>query len=180
MANPDILSSKGKDRILTVAESLTMSGSRFYAEAELNLAAGVTDYVLFQMPGKNSGLTVGLQNRQFKSLNGEASIEILWDSDYLNDGVLIESFNENNASDEVSQMEVRSGITVNVEGTVRESDFLTGSGAGSNSSGDVSAELGFRLYKPGTFFIAKITNDHNAENKIKIAYSWVEAPFAAI
>lgn len=44
---------------------------------------------------------------------------------------------------------------------------------------NVSPDLGFRLYKPGSSFVAKITNDLNASNKIKLSYTWDEAPLSA-
>jgi hypothetical protein len=65
------------------------------------------------------------------------------------------------------------------EGVTREVDFLTKSGTGNNTSGDISAETGSRIYSPDSFFIAKVTNLDNGSNRIKLAYNWVEFPISA-
>ena len=169
----DTIKSKGDIRVLSASESVTLSGNRFYAEANLSLGTGATEYVLFQMPEKQSSLYVGLETRQFKSANGDADLEILWDSTGVSAGVDVPIFNQNNGSQRDSKMTVKTGVIVTGDGTVRETDFLAGS-IGAFSSGDIAASNAFRLYAPGTFFIAKITNTHTDTNRIKLSYSWIE------
>lgn len=159
----------------TLAEAITSEGRRYYSEFDEVFTSGETKYFLYQFPSKMpKGLVVGLQNRQFKSLNGEAEITILWDSTGVVPGTPVPIFNENRNSPNVSEVVISEIVAPTTEGTIREQDFLTGSGAGSKSSGDVSVGSGYRGYSPDSFFIAKVTNLHNANNRIRLAYSWVE------
>lgn len=158
----------------TEGEMLTIEGNRFYSEYSKVFTAGEVVYIRYLAPPDSSGFFMALQNRIFKSLNGEADLEILWDSTGVDVGAKQPTFNENRMSQNQSRTTVNLVTSVGGEGTVRESDFLTGSGAGSNSSGDVSPELGYRIYGPDSSFIAKITNLHNSDNRIKLSYSWVE------
>lgn len=159
---------------ITSAESLTIEGKRFNATADFTLAGGATKYIMYQMPNVASGVVVGLQNRIFKSLNGSAEIEILWNSAGVTLGAVVPSFNENRNSSVVAGMVINEATAVQADGLVRESDFLQGEGSGSNSSGSISSALGFRIYSPDSFFVAKVTNLHSQNNRILLTYSWGE------
>lgn len=161
---------------LDITELLTLEGYRFYSEYDEVLSSGEVVYVLFQMPPDLSGRTTGLQNRNFKSSSGEVELEVLWDTTGMVIDTNLPIFNENNGSLASPQMVVSVLTSVTADGTVREKDFLLGGGQGSNSSGDISPSLGFRIYKEGTFFVAKMTNTHNSANRVHISYSWVEIP----
>ena len=177
-----------KQRLLTseisYTEATTVSGGRFSSEFDLVYGTGEgttdTEYILYQMPPASSGVVVALDLRIFKSLNGEADLEILWDSTGIVTSTAIPAFNENRNSSKSAQMTINRVTSVVTEGTVRERDFLSGAGTGSNSSGAISDSSGFRLYSPDSFFIAKIVNKHNANNRIHIAYSWLEIPIQNI
>lgn len=160
---------------LTLAEMLTLRGLRFNQSFDILFANGETKYFLYQLPA-NATVTVGLQNRIFKSRDGAAEIEILWNSTGFTPGTTNKVFNEYNKYDGNEQFQVSEITPPTVEGLIRETDFLTSSGAGNNTSGDVSTELGFRLYEPGTFFIAKVTNLEAKVNRILLGYSWIESP----
>lgn len=175
---------------LTQQELFTVEGERFYSFYDETFAAGETKYIQFFNPS-DSGVAVGLQNRTFKSFNEAADLKILWDYTITGGvGASISVFNENNGFRSVGgSVETGNKLLVNLvpnanvtnEGIIREPDFLTASGAGSNSSGGVSADVGFRLYVPDTGFITKITNlDTNNANRILIAYSWIEVDLASL
>ena len=168
--------SKSRTRVvsLTQAELSTAEGIRFYTEYDKVFSTGETVYLLYQMPAIESGFVVALQERRFKSLSGEAEVEILWDSTGVTPGTPLPSFNENRNSVNTSNMITSVIATPTTDGTVRETDFLTGSGAGSNSSGDISPDSGSRIYSPSSFFIAKVTNNHNADNRIHLSYTHAE------
>lgn len=83
-------------------------------------------------------------------------------------------FNEFNRYDGGNQFLISEITAPTDEGITREVDFLTETGRGSNSSGSVSSQLGFRLYSPGTFFVAKLTNSDNSDNRVILSYSWLE------
>jgi len=164
---------------LDLIEASTVEGFRFGHTFNISLAASGeadTKYFLYLNP-PGSNITMTLQERRFKSLNGEAEMEILWNVESYVAGTLEETFNQRNTKGpgvvEISE------IAPPVLGTgfkVRETDFLTGAGQGSNSSGDLSSGTGFRMYGPGTYFIFKVVNLHNQANRILIGYDWVEIP----
>jgi len=157
----------------TISELLTVSGRRFSNEFDLDYSNGQTRYFLYSLPA-GATMTVGLQNRVFKARDGGADLEILWGSTGFTEGVLTPVFSEYNKYDGNNQFRVSEITAPTTEGTLRESDFLTLLGRGQNTSGSVSSELGFRLYEPGTFFIAKVTNVENSNNRIHLSYAWIE------
>ena len=159
---------------LTNTEVMTFEGKRFYGEIDFTLASGATKYIMYQMPNVASSKIIALQSRQFKSLNGGAEIEILWDSTGVVLGASVPTFNENRNIAVVATMLINEVTSVAVDGTIRESDFLQGTGSGSNSSGAISADLGLRLYSPDSFFIAKVTNLESQNNRIHLSYTWIE------
>lgn len=158
---------------VTVSEQFTVAGVRFNQSFDIDFANGETRYFLYELPA-GSDVTVALQNRIFKSRDGAAEIEILWDSTGFTAGTPNTIFNEYNKYDKNEKLQVSEITAPTVEGLIRETDFLTSTGKGNNKSGDVSSELGFRLYKPGTHFIAKVTNMETKTNRILLGYSWVE------
>lgn len=160
---------------LSFAESSTFVGERFNQEFDVTLSGGEVRYFLYELPS-GSDITVGLQNRIFKSHDGSVDLEILWGSTGFTSGTPEQVFNEYNKYADNNQFIVSEITAPTVEGVVRETDFLIGTGQGANSSGDVSSELGFRLYKPDTFFIAKVTNTEVSNNRVILGYSWVEIP----
>lgn len=168
-------------------EIATLEGDRFYSFYDVTLAADETKYIAFELP-VDATVIVGLQKRTFQSFDEAVEMEILWDYTYNDTGLVpLDVFNENNffRNPEGEGNETGNQYLVNVvpntsivsEGTIREVDFIPSTGVGSNTAGQVSPELGFRIYKPGTGFIFKVHNiDTNSPNRVLIAYSWIEAP----
>jgi hypothetical protein len=159
----------------------TFEGDRYEVEFDATVVSGVNgfQYIMYQMPPLSSGVIVGLSNRTFKTLNGECDLKILWDTTGTTLGAALPIFNDNRNSIKTPQMQVNliTG-TPTTDGIIREGDFVTGTGTGANSSGSISPSLGLRLYSPDSFFVAKLTNLHNASNRIKITYSWIEIPIS--
>ena len=159
---------------VTLNEVSTSEGSRFNHTFDVELSNGETKYFLYNMP--EGGNTVALQKRIFKSYNGAVDLKVLWDVAHV-EGVHEDVFNEYNKydGDDLETIQI-SECTVPNDSTarIRESDFLTSSGQGSNSSGDVSSDSGYRLYEPGSYFIAKITNLENSTNRVLLGYSFLE------
>jgi len=161
---------------MSLTETATIEGYRFGHTFDFSLANDETKYFLYLNP-VGSNMTMALQERRFKSLNGEAEMEILWDVESYIPGTLEETFNQRNTEGvglvEISEI---APPTLGASYKVRESDFLTGSGKGSTSSGDISSGSGFRMYGPGTYFIFKAVNLHDKANRIIIAYDYLELP----
>jgi len=158
--------------------AITSEGNRFYAQFDEVFTTGETKYFLYQMPG--NGHAIALIKRLWQSLNGSAEISILWDSTGVVPGTPIYILNENRNSNIVSGVEISEIAAPTTDGLVIETDFLTGTGQGSNSSGDISPESGFRLYSPSSFFIAKVTNLENSDNRIKLGYNFARIPLTAL
>ena len=167
-------------------EIATLEGDRFYSYYDVTLAASETKYIAFELPS-DAGVIVGLQKRTFKTFHDAAEMSILWDYTYNNVGLTpLKVFNENNifraagGTNETGNeflVNVVPATSITSEGIIREVDFISSVGVGVNRSGDVSPEVGFRIYKPGTGFILKVHNlDTNDTNRVLIAYSWIEAP----
>ena len=145
--------------VLEQEEIATLEGGRFYSYYEVTLAADETQYILFHLPAEAT-VDVGLQKRTFKAFDDAVEMEILWDYSYTALGTSLTVFNENNnfRDPEGGGNETGNQYLVNLipvaniisEGLTREVDFITSSGVGANKAGDVSPELGFRIYKPGT------------------------------
>lgn len=159
---------------LSSSEFFASEGLRFNQNFDSIFGPNETKYYLYYLPPEAT-VTVGLQNRFFKSRDGGCSLEILWDSTGYSVSSVSEVFNENNKYEGGNQFKVSEVTEPTVAGRIRETDFLSSSGTGNNSSGDVSSELGYRLYVPGTYFIAKITNKENHDNRVILGYSWIEA-----
>ena len=158
--------------------AITTEGNRFYAQFDEVFANGETKYFLYQMP--SDGYAITLIKRTWKSFNGSCELSILWNSTDVVPGTPIYILNENRNSDNLSGLEISEINAPSTDGWVIETDFLTGSGQGSNSSGDISPESGFRLYSPSSFFIAKVTNLHNSANRVILGYNFARVPVAAI
>jgi len=166
---------------MSQGEYFSAIGKRFVIDYDEVYAGNETKYILYQMPPASSGYLVKLQERRFKSRDAAAEIEILWDSTGFTPGTPLPSFNENrNFESDTGLMIVSVIAPPTTEGTVREPDFVTQSGTGNNTSGDISAQTGSRIYSPDSFFIAKVTNLDNGSNRIKLAYNWAELPISAI
>lgn len=166
---------------MSQGEYFSAIGKRFVVDYDEVYAGNETKYILYQMPPLASGYLVTLQERRFKSRDAAAEIEILWDSTGFTPGTPLPSFNENRNFESDTGLMITSVIAPpTTEGTVREVDFVTQSGIGNNTSGDISAETGSRIYSPDSFFIAKVTNLDNGTNRIKLAYNWAEFPISAI
>lgn len=162
---------------LSQAEFYTSQGLRFYVEFDQVLTSGETVWLLYQMPPESSGYYVALQERDFKSLNGDAAITVYWDSAGFTPGTPLQSFNENRLFEaNTGNMIVSEIAAPSVPGTIRERDFVSGVGTGSGSSGGISATLGSRIYSPDSFFILQIENLHAQNNRIHVRYAWGEIP----
>ena len=99
----------------------------------------------------------------------------MWDVSTYTPGAPRQVFNESNKFEDTNKFAL-SEVTAVTGGTVREVDFISGLGVGFNTSGAITEDSGFRLYYPGTYFIAKVTNIHNAVNRILLSYTWIEVP----
>lgn len=195
--------SLSQPRMLTTgldqAEIATLEGDRFNAEKVFsNFDIAVPVYFLFENP-IDSGVIVGLQERKLKTdTGGITNFQILWDYDVSNaTPTQMPVFNQNNlfrvakpGKVEISVLNpltaspdngnwVLSGTTYTPtdEGIEREPDFIQTSGVGVNTSGDISPDLGFRIYGPGTGFLTKAVSAVD-NNRILWGYDWIEAPLS--
>lgn len=163
---------------ITVGERTAVEGRTFQFQHDKVYSSSEETYHLFQL-AESADVTVALVERMFKSLNDEAELEIIWGGTFTA-GTELTVFNQNNKysgnnSFKPSLISAPTGTTVQ-----RETDFLTSTGPGSTSSGDLSADLGFRLYVPGTHFIIRVKNLANSDNRIKFSYTWIEVPSSVI
>lgn len=158
--------------------AFTAEGNRYYAEFDLNFAAGQTRYFYYKMP--NTDMVIALIKRVFKSANGACELSILWNSTGVIAGTPIYILNENRNSSKISGVHISEIAAPTTDGLVIETDFLTETGQGNNSSGDLSPDTGFRIYSPDSFFIAKVTNLHNGANRIRIAYNFATIPLNSL
>lgn len=154
-------------------EVLTTEGRRFNQHFDEVFSGNETKYFLYEVPS-DATVTVGFQNRIFKSRDGAAELDVYWESTGFTPGTPEDVFNEYNKYSDNNQLLMSEISEPTTLGIHRESDFVTASGVGSNTSGDVSAALGFRLYEPGTFAVVKVTNLDSSANRIILSYSWVE------
>lgn len=189
------LTSEGKEGYATFQ---TRRGNRFNSEKVLaNFDTAVPFYALFENP-IDSGVIVELQERKLKTFNdGLSSFQILWDYDI---STAIKTpmpiFNQNNdfrvlkpGKAEISILNavtvpdpdkgdwtIAGAATILDEGIQREPDFIPGGGPGTgNSAGDISPDLGVRIYEPGTGFLTKAVSIGN-DNFILWGYDWFEIP----
>lgn len=161
---------------LNLVESATVEGFRFGHQFDRVFASGETKHYLYINP-VGSDITMALQERRYKTNDGASEMEILWNVEAYTPGTLETTFNQRN-SEGVSVVEI-SEIATPTEGAgviVRESDFIPALGQGSKTSGDIASGTGFRMYEPGTYFIFKVTNLENKNNRISVSYDWVEVP----
>lgn len=191
--------SLSKPRMLTTgitqSEIATVEGDRYNSQKVYsNVDSNVPLYVAFENP-VDSGVIVALQKRILKSFDsGLISFTVLWDYDISTaTKTPLPIFNENNAyrlsklakleinalntltSPAIGDWNVTGAATIADEGIEREGDFISTSGKGNNTSGDISPDLGFRFYAEGTGFVAKIITD-NDNNRVSLGYDWIEVP----
>ena len=180
---------------ITQSEIATIEGARFnFVKAFDNFDTSTPLYILIENP-TGSGVNVAFQKRTLKPYSGGLSdFRILWDYDVTGaTKTPIPTFNESNAfrtlnpsKVEVSVLNpvtappagdwtINGGYTPVDEGIEREPDFIPTIGKGSNSTGDISPDVGFRLYIPATGALIKIVSDTN-DNRVILGYDWVEAP----
>lgn len=169
--------------VLTQSEIATLEGDRFSFAQVFTLAAGASLYIYGEIP-VDSNISVGFEQRQFKTDNGSANLKIYGNSAVSALGTAIPLFNENSYASALkpAKLELNEVLVGNISvlGTLREEDFVSTSGVGANTSGGVSAATAFRIYKPGDKFIAHIENTHTDTNRVLIGYSWIEAPTALL
>jgi hypothetical protein len=158
------------------AQYNTLLGRRFYVEIHEEVSGSTTNYYRFQMPSESEGYYVALQNRQFKSSEEAASLEILWYTSDYTVGDEITSFNENGLSTQTATMVVNEISEPTDLGTVRETDMTGSGGNPSSSSGGISQDLGYRVYAADSDFVLAITNEDNASQTIHVSYTWFELP----
>ena len=180
---------------ITQSEIATIEGARFnFVKSFGNADTDTPIYILIENP-TGSGVNVAFQKRTLKPYSGGLiSYQILWDYDVAGaTKTPIPAFNENNAFRTLNPSKVEVSVlnpvtapangewTINGsytpvdEGIEREIDFIATIGKGNNSTGDVSPEVGFRLYVPSTGALIKIVSDTN-DNRVILGYDWVEAP----
>lgn len=172
-------------------------GRRFTAQKTFSSVDGKTLYFLFENP-IDSGVEVELQLRKLKpEQEGVISLQILWDYDVSNASpVLMPVWNQNNkfrvskpgkavvsvlseltASPDNGEWPIGAAAYVPTdEGIERESDFVaTVAGQGqSSSAGDISPDLGVRIYAPGTGFLTKLVMPNSG--RLIWGYDWFEEP----
>ena len=164
---------------LSQAEVATLEGDRFSFSYDVVIPSGETIYLYGSIP-EDSDVIVGFQSRILKSESGSLDFNVRWDAvvDSVGDAVVL--FNENNLyrNTEFAKLEINEVDPINVSdvGIVRESDFIATSGVGSNTTGDVAPESGFRIYAEGTDFLIQIINTHTGDNRVLVGYSWIEVP----
>lgn len=170
-----------QQRVLTTSldyvDLATLEGARYDVYFDEELSSEETKYIIYQFPPASSNLIGGLSHRIFKAMDGDASLEILWETEGYQLLDPLDVFNTNQNSPNVAQTEVHtlSGVPTS-EGVLREPDFVIGEGRGNNSNGSISPAQGIRLYSPDSFFVAKVTNLHTQANRIHLAYSLLEIP----
>lgn len=175
----------------------TKLGNRFNSEILLtNVDSAVPLFLLFENP-VDSGVIMRLQERKLKSdTSGLINFQILWDYD-VSTAVknVMPVFNQNNlfrtlkpglievsvlntiaAPDpDTNEVAITGLATIIDQGVQREPDFITTTGQGSNTSGDISPSLGVRDYYPGTGFLTRVDSDAN-DNRVLWGYDWFEIP----
>lgn len=180
---------------LTQAEIATVEGDRFnFSKRFTGTTTGVPIYILLENPS-GSGVNIGFQKRILKSLDaGVASFQVFWGYDVstatktsipyynendnfvgVNDGLLEVSLLNTVTTSTTGPWTITGDATIVDEGIEREPDFIPTSGVGNNTSGDISPELGFRVYGEGKGALIKIVTDSN-NNDIIAGYDWIEAP----
>ena len=180
---------------ITQSEIATVEGARFNAVKSFsNFDTNTPLYLLIENP-TGSGINAAFQKRLLKTFSaGVITFQVLWDYDVSNaTKTPLPIFNENNLFRTLNPSKLEFSVlnpvttpnsgdwTINgsytpvSEGIEREIDFISTTGQGNNSSGDVSPEVGFRFYGQGTGALIKIVSDGN-DNRVKLGYDWVEAP----
>ena len=193
-----VYASLSRPRVLTTgitqAEIATIEGDRFNSQRVYsNVDTATPLYVVFENP-TDSGVIVGLQKRSLKAFSSGLTVfNVLWDYDISTaTKTPIPIFNQNNAyriakpaKFEVSVLNtvttpiigdwsVTGAATILSEGIEREADFVPTSGQGKNESGDISPDLGYRIYVPGTGFLVKVVSVES-NNRVILGYDWIEA-----
>lgn len=174
-------------RVLTTtlnqSEIATLEGDRFSFAQVFTVAAGASLYIYGEIP-LDANISVGFENRLFKTDDGSANLKIYGNPTVGTLGAAIPLFNENSYASAVkpAKLELNEVLIGNISdlGTLREEDFVSTNGVGANTSGGVSADTAFRIYKPGDKFLAHIENTHTGTNRVLIGYSWIEAPTALL
>lgn len=176
----------------TLNEAKTIDGCKFTQVQEFIVDIANPLYVLYELPPGET-VTVELIKRLFKTDSNGADMLILWDYDVSTaTKTPLTAFNENNEFRGVkdpafeisllnpSTLDAATGVrtltgaaTVIDDGLIRELSFISSSGVGSNTTGDVDPALGFRRYEDGTGFLFKVTSRGN-DNKIVVGYTWTE------
>ena len=180
---------------ITQSEIATIEGGRFnFVKSFDNFDTNTPLYILIENP-TGSGVNVAFQKRALKTYTGGViRFQVFWDYDVTGaTKTPIPAFNENNAFRTLNPSKVEVSVlnpvtapangewTINgsytpvAEGIEREIDFIATIGKGSNSTGDISPDVGFRLYVPSTGALVKIVSDTN-DNRVILGYDWVEAP----
>lgn len=191
LANPRLSVTNLDQTELATGEGMRFNSQKIFA----NFDAATPIYTLFENPS-DSEVVIALQDRKLKTdTAGLENFQILWDYDVSTaTKIPIPIFNQNNAfrATMLSKVEISllntvsaspdngnwilSGVaTILDEGIEREADFIPTTGVGSNTSGDISPDLGFRLYYPGTGFLTKIVSSAN-DNRVLWGYDWIEIP----
>jgi len=188
----ELLEKAFQDGVPSVNEAETIKGCKFTQDQEFIVDIANPLYVLYELP-PGEEVTVELIKRLFKTDDAGADMLILWDYDVSTaTKTPLATFNENNefrgvkdsafevsllnpsTLDPVTGVRTLTGAaTIIDDGIVREPSFISTSGKGNNTTGDVDPALGFRRYKPGTGYLFKVTSRAN-DNKISVGYTWTE------
>lgn len=174
-------------RVLTTtlnqSEMATLEGDRFSFAQVFTIATGASLYIYGQIP-EDAEVSIGFEKRLFKTDDGSANLKIYGNPTVGALGAAIPLFNENSyaSASKPAQLELNEVLIGDISdlGTLREEDFISTNGVGNNTSGGVSADTAFRIYKPGDKFLAHIENTHTDANRVLVGYSWIEAPTALL
>lgn len=186
----------GENRI--AVESMSHSALASHAGEAFNFLqrftvnAATPVYILLENPS-DSGVDIEFVERFFQTDSDGADFLVLWDYDVTGaTKTSLTVYNENNnyRTDKLANLEVSvlNDITIDAAtgiatvngaytpvdaGIVRDSAFITASGVGNNSSGDISPESGARIYGEGTGALIKVTSRGN-DNLTAIGYTFQE------
>lgn len=157
----------------------TFEGQSFEGGTIFTLAKNAVKYVSFEVPAVTDQF-IGLQVRVFKSNLPDVELEILWNAS-ISGGTPIPVFNNHPSLGVSSIVAFKEDPTVDETGSVlREEDFIQAGANANKSGGQIGDNKSIRIYRAGEDFVVKVTNRNNTDNKIKLAYAWLEPPTALL
>lgn len=161
---------------LTQTEIATIEGDRFSAQYSAVIPAGVDEELVVQFTMPDNTRLTGFVLRTLQA-NQDMDFELYWDPTGVVKGASIPIFNENQLDNSPSLMDYTEVTSYTTEGTLRETDFLVASVPGaSKTSGEISGDVGFRIYDPNRVALIKLINKSTENCRILLTYTWIEKP----